>query len=67
MRKITALRSGRGREKRVNIFLDEGFAFSLGGEAVAREGLQVGQELSPSQVEILTQNDHFYRCLNAAY
>lgn len=67
MRKITALRSGRGREKRVNIFLDEGFAFSLGGEVAVKEGLQVGQELSPNQVEILTQNDHFYRCLNAAY
>jgi regulatory protein len=49
------------------VFLDNRFAFSLGSEVVTREGLQVGQELSPNQVEILTRNDHFYRCLNAAY
>ncbi len=67
MKKITALRSGRGREKRVNVFLDDRFAFSLGGEVATKEGLQVGQELSPNQVEILTKDDQFYRCLNAAH
>jgi regulatory protein len=67
MRKITALRSGRGREKRVNVFLDDRFAFSLGGEVATRGGLQVGQELSSNQVETLTQNDQFYRCLNVAH
>jgi len=67
MRKITALRTGRGREKRVNIFLDNRFAFSLGAEVAAREGLQVGQELSVGQAEALTRSDHFHRCLDAAY
>jgi regulatory protein len=67
MRKITALRIGRSREKRVNVFLDERFAFSLGGEVVAKEGLQVGQEVAADQVEALAKSDHFHRCLNAAY
>jgi len=67
MSKITALRAGRGREKRVNVFLDERFAFSLGAEVVMKEGLQVGQELSTGQVELLTGSDHRQRCLNAAY
>jgi len=67
MSKITALRAGRGREKRVNVFLDERFAFSLGAEVVMKEGLQVGQELSTGQVELLTGSDRRQRCLNAAY
>ena len=67
MRKITALRIGRSREKRVNVFLDDRFAFSLGGEVAAKESLQVGQGLSTDQVEALAKSDHFHRCLNAAY
>ncbi|MDI6814894.1 MAG: RecX family transcriptional regulator [Dehalococcoidales bacterium] len=66
MRKITALRVGRGRRKRVNVFLDGRFAFSLEAEVVIREGLKVGQELSANQIEALARSDHFYRCLNAA-
>ena len=67
MRKVTALRVGRGRGKRVNVFLDGRFAFSLGAEVTVKEGLQVGQELSASQVEALAGSDHFQRCLDAAF
>ncbi len=67
MRKITALRIGRGRGKRVNVFLDGRFAFSLETEVVAKEGLQVGQELSTNQVEVLARSDQYHRCLNAAF
>ena len=65
MTKITALRAGRGRQ-RVNVFLDDKFAFSLEAEVAVKEGLQVGQELSSSQIEALARFDHFHRCLNAA-
>ncbi len=66
MSKITALRIGRGRKKRVTMFLDDRFACSLETEVVIKEGLQIGQELSASQIEALTRSNHFYRCLNAA-
>ena len=66
MSKITALRIGKGRKKRVNVFLDDRFVFSLEAEVVIKEGLQVGQELSASQIEALAKSDHFYRCLNVA-
>ena len=66
MRKITALRVGRGRGKRVNIFLDGKFAFSLEAEVAAKEGLQVEQVLSDEQIKALARSDHFHRCLNAA-
>ncbi|GAH27196.1 unnamed protein product, partial [marine sediment metagenome] len=31
-----------------------------------KEGLQVGQGLSASQIEALARSDHYHRCLNAA-
>ena len=66
MKKITALRVSRGRRKRVNIFLDGKFAFSLEAEVVAKEGLQVEQVLSADQIEALARADQFHRYLNAA-
>ncbi len=66
MRKITALRAGRGRGKRVNIFLDGKFAFSLEAEVATKEGLQVEQMLSAEQIEPLARSDHLHRCFNAA-
>ena len=66
MSKITAIRVGRKQGKRVNVFLDGGFAFSLEAEVAIREGLQVGQELSASQIEALARSDFFHRCLNTA-
>jgi len=65
--KITDLRTGKGRDKRLNIFLDGRFAFSLGAEVAERENLQVGQELSSNQIESLTGSDEVQRCLEAAY
>lgn len=66
MKKITALRVGRGRGKRVNIFLDGKFAFSLEAEVAAKERLQVEQVLSAEQIEALARSDSFQHCLNAA-
>jgi len=66
VKKITALRVGRGGRKRVNVFLDGKFAFSLEAEVAVKGGLQVEQELSANQIEALARSDHFHRCLNAA-
>ncbi|MDH5695396.1 MAG: RecX family transcriptional regulator [Dehalococcoidia bacterium] len=66
MKKVTAIRAGRRQGKRVNVFLDGKFAFSLEAEIAIKEGLQVGQELADSHIEALARSDHFHRCLNAA-
>jgi regulatory protein len=66
MKRITAIRAGRGRKKRVNVFLDGNFAFSLDAEVAIKEGLEVGQELSANQIGVLTKSDQFHRCFNAA-
>ena len=66
MRQITTLRSGRGRKKRVNVYLDGRFAFSLEAEVVLAERLKVGQELTSEQIRALARADNFQCCLNAA-
>jgi regulatory protein len=65
--RVTALHQGKRREKRINVFLDGKYAFSLGPEVAAKEKLQVGQELSTAQVEALTASEQVQRCLEAAY
>ncbi len=66
MSKITAIHVRRGRQQRVNVFLDGKFAFSLEAEVAVKESLRVGQELSNSQIEALAKSDYFHRCLNTA-
>ena len=66
MQRVTTLRQGKGPKKRVNVFLDGQFTFSLQAEVAAKEGLRVGQELSASQIEALAKSDQFHRCLTAA-
>jgi regulatory protein len=67
MSTITALNIGKRARKRVNLFLDGKFAFSLEEEEVNKEGLKVGTELSSSRLSELVSSLRFARCLNAAY
>ena len=64
--KVTAIQAQRGRRKRVNVFLDGSFAFSLEAEAVVEAALEVGQELSHAQIEELVRAGLFHRCFDAA-
>ena len=70
MSRITALRTaGRSRQNsggKARVFLDGQPALTLEIEAVVNQGLHVGQELSTNDIEVLTRQGHFYRCLNAA-
>lgn len=66
MSKITAIRAGKGRRQRLNMFLDGKFAFSMEAEAAVKAGLQIGQELSESEIEALARSDHQHRCFSAA-
>jgi len=66
MRKITAICAGKGRSKRVNVFLDGRRAFNLETEVVVQGNLKVGKELAESDIEGLIGANHFHRCRNAA-
>ncbi len=66
MTRITGLTARKGREKRINVFLDGRLAFSLAAEIVLKQGLRAGQELSEADLQALTGADRFQRCFNAA-
>lgn len=66
MAKITALRFGKGRNKKVNISLDGGHAFSLEVDVAIKEKLKVGQEISTTQVEALKKAGYQQRCYDSA-
>jgi regulatory protein len=67
MKTITAIEAQKRGKERFNIFLDGSFAFSLGRDVVAEQGLHLGQILSDSQIEELRGADLFGRCLDAAF
>jgi regulatory protein len=67
MSKVTAIKAGKRAVKRVNIYLDGKFSFSLDAELALKEGLHIGQELSNSQIDALARSDNVERCLNAAH
>ncbi len=66
MKRVTAIGEGKRRKRRVNIFLDDKFAFSLEAGVAVKEGLRVGQELSESDIEALAGAELSQRCFNAA-
>lgn len=66
MSKITALRAGKYQAKRVNLFLDGKFAFSLDSVDVSKDGLKVGLELSNDRVSAMLTSLKLSRCYDAA-
>jgi regulatory protein len=67
MSTITALTKGKRHEKRLNLFLDGKFVFSIEEDEAAREKLSVGLELTVERFEVLMESLKQSRCLNAAY
>jgi len=66
MSRVTSIQAGKKRGKRVNVFLDGKYAFSLQAEVTVKEGLHVGQELSTDYIEALSKADNLQGCLDAA-
>jgi regulatory protein len=62
---ITALRIN-DRKKKVNIFIDGSFSFSISEEIAATSGLKVGQHLPAEQIDKLKEADLFHNCFGAA-
>jgi regulatory protein len=66
MKRVTAIAEGKRRKRRVNIYLDDRFAFSLEADVALKEGIKVGQELSEGDIEALTGAELAQRCREAA-
>ncbi len=63
---ITSIEPQKHGEKRVNVFLDGKFAFSLLKKLVGQMHLVEGLEISPGQVETYSRLDSLSNCLAAA-
>ena len=66
MKKVTTLRTGKGKGKGVDIFLDGNPAFSLKPKTEIKESHQAEQTPSKNQVELPAKPVDFPRCLKAA-
>jgi regulatory protein len=66
MNKVTGLKKSKGREKRIEVFLDGKPALNLLAEVALLEKLEVGQEINAGRLESLAGLDRFQRCYNAA-
>jgi regulatory protein len=66
MSKITGLKKIKGREKRIEVYLDGKPALKLLAEVALKERLKTGQEVTESRLETLTGTDMFQQCYNAA-
>jgi len=65
MGKITALSVQKRNRERVNVYIDDEFAFGLAYIAAAR--LRVGQELSPDEIKALQSQDTIEKAKDSAY
>lgn len=59
--KVTRLSRQRRNSRRVSVYLDDKYSFSLNEKAVEELGLAVGQELSEQDVERITKGDELRR------
>jgi regulatory protein len=66
MSKITGIKRGKTRQKRINVFLDGKLAMGLLPEVALKENLKVGQELAKDALEELAKADLRQRCFNSA-
>ena len=53
-------------KKRVSIFIDNAFSFSIDREVAVFSGLHTGAELPQDKIDELRYNDSIQQCLNAA-
>lgn len=60
MPRITKI-SSQKRKRRVNVFLDEKFAFGLDLETLAKHNLQVDQEVSQGEIEEILKEGEFQK------
>jgi regulatory protein len=66
MSKITELKKGRSRAKRINVYVDDQFALSLTPETAKKTKISVGQELGQAALKELAEKDLRQQCFNAA-
>lgn len=65
--KITALQPQASNAERINVFVDGQFLLGVNAALVFQMGLQVGQELQPTQLEQLRHEEALQQAVDRAY
>ena len=63
---ITKIEIGKRNKERVNIYIDDEFAFSLSAEIVYKENLAPKQVIDVEKLTRLAREDEFMKCKNSA-
>src|SRR5471030_1666917 len=66
MAKITKIEIQKRNKERVNLFLDEEYAFSISAELVYKEGLNKNDEIDSEKLKVLAEKENFIRCKESA-
>ena len=63
---ITKIECGNRNKNRVNIYIDEEYAFSVDMEIVYKEGLKVKDPVDYDKLKKIIEEDNYIKCKNAA-
>ena len=63
---ITKIEVGKRNKERVNIFINDEFAFSVSAEIVYKENLKVKQEIDIDSLKKIVNEDNYIKCKNTA-
>lgn len=63
---ITKIEIGKKNKERVNIYIDEEYAFSISLELVYKENLKVNENVDIERLGTLAKEDNYIRCKNSS-
>lgn len=63
---ITKIEVGKRNKERVNIYIDEEYAFSISAELVYKENLKVKDKIDIDALKKLADEDNYLKCKNSA-
>ena len=63
---ITKMECGKRNKERVNVYIDEEFAFSVDMEIIYKEGLKVKDSVDLERLKNIIDEDNYIKCKNAA-
>lgn len=66
MSKITKIEVCKRNKERVNIYIDEDFAFAIDAELVYKYNIKVDKEIDVAKLSVIAKEEEFSKCKNLA-
>ena len=63
---ITKIEVGKRNKERVNIYIDEEYAFSISAELIYKENIKVKEKIDVDSLKKLADEDNYIKCKNTA-